>query len=120
MKDALKVILVIILAGTPVFAAGPVNPNVGGSTNVPPSSYKSGLVKTPNPIDTSMNLVITGNVGQGKSFRGVVPYRSTTEFGGTTGTSNLDAFIRDSTGAADIAGFRSAPQPYYSPTSTVT
>ncbi|MDD5459804.1 MAG: hypothetical protein PHF37_10485 [Phycisphaerae bacterium] len=123
MKNVLNAILVIVLTSGAVFAAGPINPNVSGSripTNVPPSKYQNSLIKSPNPIDASKNLVITGNVGQGKSFRGVVPYRATTAFGGNTGTSSLDSFIRDSTGAGDISGFRSSPQPYYSPTSTVT
>jgi len=36
--------------------------NPAGSSTIPPSSIQSGLISNPNPIDTSGNLVITGNV----------------------------------------------------------
>ena len=53
---------------------------------VPPSSISSGLVRSPNPIDTSANLVMTGNIVGGRYFRGIVPYRETSEFWGELGT----------------------------------
>lgn len=90
------------------------------SATVPPSSRRSGLVRSPNPIDTSGNLVITGNVGRGRHFRGVVPYRAPTSFGGTLPSSRLDSFIRDSAGAEDYRGYTGGVRPYYSGTRTVT
>jgi tetratricopeptide (TPR) repeat protein len=93
-----------------------------GSATVPPSSVQSGLIRSPNPIDTSRNLVITGNVTGGKYFRGPVPYSSTNAFRGPLGSSSMDSFLRDSAGGGSfdryIGGY--TPQPYYSPTGTVT
>lgn len=91
-----------------------------GSATVPPSSRRSGLIRSPNPIDTSGNLVITGNVGRGRHFRGVVPYRAPTDFGGALPSSGLDSFIRDSAGAEDYRGYTGGVRPYYSRTRTVT
>jgi tetratricopeptide (TPR) repeat protein len=91
-----------------------------GSPTVPPSSTRSGLVRSQNPIDTSGNQLITGNIGGGRYFRGIVPYRATTDFGGTVGTSSLDTFIRDSSGAESYGGYTGKPMPYYSPTQSVT
>ena len=48
------------------------------SVTRPPSGAESGLYRTPNPIDTSANLVVTGNVAGNRYFRGVVPYQSET------------------------------------------
>ena len=64
------------------------------SATVPPSSYQSGLITTPNPIDSSSNLPITGNVLGGKHFRGNIPYDSTTSFGAPLGSTSLDSFLR--------------------------
>ena len=49
---------------------------------------------TPNPVDNTSNLVITGNVSGGKAFRGNIPYGSTTSFGGRLGSTSLDPFLR--------------------------
>jgi len=59
--------------------------NPVGRGTVPPSSIRSGLIRSPNPIDTSSNLVVTGNVRGGKHFRGIVPYRATSRFGAVSG-----------------------------------
>ena len=70
------------------------NPSVGnpvGSGTVPPTAYKSGLIPSTNPIDTSGNLVVTGNVANGMQFRGVVPYNSPTSF--SAPASSLSAYI---------------------------
>jgi len=91
-----------------------------GSATVPPSSLQSGLYRSPNPIDTSSNLVITGNVGGGRHFRGIVPYQSVTEFGVDIPTSSLDSFLRRSAGSAEFNRFTACPLPYYSVSKTVT
>ena len=51
------------------------------SSTLPPSSYEGGLFTNPNPFDSSGNLLVTGNVGGGKHFRGSIPYNSPTSFG---------------------------------------
>ena len=88
-----------------------------GPSNVPPSALRSGLYRSPNPIDTTMNLVVTGNVGRGKHFRGVVPYNAVTYFGGTLGSTTLDSFLRRS-GQMDF--YPGGLTPFYSQTQTVT
>lgn len=90
-----------------------------GDPTVPPSSVQSGLVRTPNPIDTSGNLVVTGNVRGGAHFRDFVPYRATTEFGAPLGSGGISSFLRRS---APLNSARSqfSPQPYYLPSSTVS
>ena len=90
-----------------------------GDPTVPPTSVRSGLVRTPNPIDTSGNLTITGNVRGGMQFRGLVPYRARTEFGAPLGSEDIGSFLRRS---APISLSRSQflPQPYYLPSSTVS
>lgn len=107
------------LAGT---AWGYGNPTVGnpvGSGTMPPGGYGNGLISTPNPIDTSNNQVITGNVGGGKHFRGSIPYNSVTSFGAPLGSTRLDSFLRYSA-VPDGTGER--PNDYsafHSPTGTV-
>jgi len=101
------------------------NPGIGnpvGSSTVPPSTFRNSLIKTPAPIDTSGNLVITGNVRRGRHFRGDVPYRSATSFGSSLGSSTLSSFLRDSAGSEDLQTHynKYGNQPYYSPTETVT
>jgi hypothetical protein len=94
-------------------AAGPVNRGT-----VPPSSYGGSLVSMPSPVDNTSNLVMTGNVGGGKSFRGNVPYGSTTSFGGRLGSTSLDPFLRYSSIPEGLGG-PSDYSPFYSPTGTV-
>ena len=93
-----------------------------GPATVPPSSIRSGLVRSPNPLDTSGNLVMTGNIGGGRHFRGVVPYGARSEFGAVVGSSSLDSFLRRSAGSGDFGRYlyTGEPTPYYSQTRTVT
>ncbi len=108
-------------------AVGAVD-NPVGSGLVPPSTFRSGLVRSPNPIDTSGNLLITGNIRGGRYFRGVVPYRAPSDFVAAAGSvpyssSSLDSFLRDSAGSEDFGRYtgRYAGRygSYYSPTATV-
>jgi len=101
------------------------NPGIGnpvGPSTVPPSIFRSGLFSNPAPIDTSGNLLITGNVRRGRHFRGDVPYRSPTSFGSSLGSSALSSFLRDTAGSEDLRTYSNSygTQPYYSPTETVT
>ncbi|MBL7106765.1 MAG: hypothetical protein ISS77_04060 [Phycisphaerae bacterium] len=89
------------------------------AATTPPTSR---VYRSPNPIDSSGNLVVTGNVRAGKSFQGSLPYRSTSDFGvsGSTSTGTLDSFIRDSAGIEDIGRYRGGLKPFFSPTQTST
>jgi len=126
MKNWLLIIAVVLFssfcseAGWPIENRAVRNP-VGLST-VPPSSIQSGLIDSPNPVDTSSNLVITGNVRRGMHFRGTVPYQSATSFRATLGSARLESFLRDSAGAEDFGRYADIyrVRPYYSPTETVT
>ncbi len=117
-----KLLCLFVLLSFVGTARGSGNPAVGnpvGSGTVPPSSYESGLINTPNPIDTSSNQVITGNVGSGKHFRGSIPYNSPTSFGAPLGSTRLDSFLRYST-VPDASGEPStAYSPFHSPTGTI-
>ena len=102
--------------------ANPSITNPAGVSTVPPSSLGDGLVQSPNPLDRSSDLVVTGNVRRGMYFRGPVPYNASTSFGAGLGSTSLDSFLRDSAGAEDFGRYSSkyGVQPYYSPTNTVT
>jgi len=101
--------------------------NPAGLSTVPPSSIQSGLIINRNPIDTSGNLVITGNVRRGRHFRDTVPYDSTTSLRTGLGSSSvnsfsLSSFLRDSAGAEDFGHYagKYRVQPYYLRSQTVT
>ncbi|MDD5011366.1 MAG: hypothetical protein PHQ00_04515 [Phycisphaerae bacterium] len=90
-----------------------------GDPTVPPSSTQRGLRRSPSPIDNSGNLIVTGNVRGGMEFRGLVPYRSTTEFGADAGSADIGSFLRRSA-PIDIGRRQASPQPYYLPSTTVS
>jgi len=122
IRSALIFLLVLVTA-LPTTSLAIENPSVRnpvGSGTVPPSSSGTGLIKTPNPIDTSFNRVITGNVGGGKHFRGVVPYGSTSDFGASTGSGMLDSFLRRSIGSTGTERYTGNYSRFYSQTGTVT
>ncbi len=99
------------------------NPNIKspvGRGTVPPSSYQEGLITSPSPMDQGSDLVVTGNVGGGKHFRGVLPYNAVTDFGGGLGSSSLDSFLRQSYNPGGFGNYTGEVTPYYSPTRTVT
>jgi tetratricopeptide (TPR) repeat protein len=97
------------------------NPNVRnpvGSGTVPLTTYRSGLHATPNPIDRTSDLVVTGNVGGGRNFQGYLPYNAVSDFGGRLGSGTLDDFFRRSTIPQDY--YNGGVAPFYSQTGTVT
>ena len=96
--------------------------NPVGIGTYPGTRLGSSLIRTPSPIDSTGNLVITGNVRGGKSFQAPVQYNSTTEFESNLGTSTLNSFLRDTTGSPDLGRYpqRYRTRPYYSETQTVT
>jgi len=85
----------------------------------PQSSNGSGLVRSPNPINTSGNLLMTGNVAGNSQFRGLVPYRAPTDFQAQLGSSDISSFLRRSAPINNSTG-QVGPQPYYLPSKTVS
>jgi tetratricopeptide (TPR) repeat protein len=129
MKNRVFIILAVVffavLSGTgwALTQTGYGNPAIRspiGPPTVPQSSYRSGLFPSPNPIDTSGNQVITGNVGGGKHFRGVVPYNAISDFSGTTTSTTFNSFLRRSASSGSIGILPGRYSPYYSPSGTVT
>lgn len=126
MKNRLFIIVIAVFfalnSATSWSIENPAIRNPAGLSTVPPSSIQSGLISNPNPIDTSGNLLITGNVRRGRHFRGTVPYGSTTSFRAGLGSSSLSSFLRDSAGAEDFGRYANGYtiQPYYLRSQTVT
>ena len=126
MKNRLFIIVMAVFftvfSATSRSIENPAIRNPAGLSTVPPSSIQSGLISNPNPIDTSGNLLITGNVRRGMHFRGTVPYGSTTSFRAGLGSSSLSSFLRDSAGTEDFGRYtgKYRVQPYYSQSKTVT
>lgn len=86
----------------------------------PLSSYQSGLVETPNPVDNSQNQVVTGNVASGKHFRGAVPYRAPKSIDAPLGSTSLDSFMRYTTPSNTSGPTSGRYDSYYSATGTAT
>ena len=126
-------VAVPLLTFSPSASFSMQNPSIRnpvGAGTVPVSSFRSSMIPSSATMDTTGNLLITGNVRDGKYFRGNVPYRSTTDFGLDPGSSSpnssrsspsLSSFLRDTAGSEDFgrhsSGYRT--RPYYSPTETV-
>jgi len=114
MKYGMVVIFFTFFSGDCWAIGNPIGPGT-----VPPSSIRSGLVPGPSPIATGGNRIITGNVSGGKHFRGIVPYRSSSDFGAPLGSLPLDSFLRRSAGSGNIGRFSGTFEPYYSRSGTV-
>lgn len=99
-----------------------VNNPVGPPT-VPPSSYTyqpayGNYTLAPGAYS---NLIVTGNITGGKHFRGIVPYRSVSEFTAPLGSSSLNSFLRSSAESYHYSDRApGSAWPYYSPSQTVT
>ncbi|MHC5199655.1 MAG: tetratricopeptide repeat protein [Planctomycetota bacterium] len=103
------------------------NPNVGSpfkQRNAPAhSGQRQRLITSGNPYGRTGNDIVTGNVGGGKHFRGVVPYGSSYYSGAFTnspGSGSVNRFIRRS--ANPIANDRNPgqAQTYYDPRRSVS
>jgi hypothetical protein len=117
-----KIVSQLIVAALVTFIVAQVGFCAAGSLTTPPSATQSGL--TPNPNSRGINSgndIVTGNVGGGREFRGVVPYGSSAYIQSPQFSSSTDTFIRRSTGSS-YATDRSpgAVQPYYSPYQSVS
>jgi tetratricopeptide (TPR) repeat protein len=124
MKRPVAYIIVGLLFFVAFSEVGWAAGNYISPATVPPSTRREGLVRTPDAVGGSGNLLITGNIRGSRYFRGVVPYSAPTDFGVTLPSSSLDPFLRDSVGVEDItrqnryAGYTLGYRPYYSPTQT--
>jgi len=105
---------------TPSGVRNPVIRRPVGPATVPQSSIRSGLFPSRNPVDTTGNLMITGNVAGGRHFQGTVPYNAISAFQGTTNSTTLDSFLRRSAGTGASGTLPGRYTPYYSPSGTVT
>jgi len=121
MKSTINKILmagiILVMAGS--LLADPVSP-VGTGRDPVSSGRSTGLRRSPNPINSSSNDIVTGNVSGDKYFRGNVPYRSTTNFGGTTSSTSLDNFLRRSSNSSTYDYNSGRYKPYYSPSGSVS
>lgn len=113
-------IMIIAAAGNAPAAVNPAAQSPIGSPTAVPSAGQNSLVPyRPSTYGTSGNLIMTGNVGGGKEFRGVVPYGST--YYSKSFSSPADSFIRRTSGDP-LATDRNPGiyNPYYDPRRTVT
>lgn len=94
-------------------------PNAVRSATTPLTSYENGLVDTPNPIDTSSDRLVTGNVTGGKHFRSALPYRPPTSIDAPLGSTSLDPFLRRTASPTVADNAMGASDSFYSPTGTV-
>ncbi len=109
-----------VLAANGSAIQNPAALNPLGSATVPPSHYSSGLVRSSAPFSIGGNLVVSGNVGGGRHFRGVVPYNAISDFGSNLSTSTLYPFLRRSAGAGQFYSYGTQPVRFYSQTRTIT
>ncbi|MEN6309741.1 MAG: hypothetical protein ABFD91_18495 [Anaerohalosphaeraceae bacterium] len=109
-------VFMLLLAGGVIVAAvnNPATRPPGGSATGVPSSTRSSLIPNPRSTSTySSNDVVTGNVGGGRHFRGVVPYSSSYYVQGAS-SSSVDDFLRRSANSRSTTA-AGGYQPYYDP-----
>ncbi|MFH1613888.1 MAG: tetratricopeptide repeat protein [Planctomycetota bacterium] len=117
--------LLLLCSAQNLLAAGSQYTNVGNPVLDPTRTH--GITTHDQPIQGPQygppgeygNLVVTGRISQGKHFRGVVPYNSTSDLGVTLGSDDIEDFLRRS---APPAASRSpgTATPYYLSSRTVT
>lgn len=95
-----------------------VNPLNNGT--LPPSTFESGLVNRPASRYYSGNLGVTGNIGGGRYFQGIVPYSATSYFSESLGTTSLDSFLRRSARFQRYGDYRNINEPFYWSTRAVS
>ena len=121
----MSVVLGIVFSAVGLSLENQATTNPLGLGTVPPTAYKSGLIPSINPIDTSGNLTATGNMSGGTYFRGVVPYRDVMNF--TVPASSLsytsggvNSLLKNSKGSQNILPYGGGLTPDYSQTWTAT
>lgn len=113
-KAGIAVILISMITGLCLAYESPV-----GNPTAPPTSRRSGLIKSPNPMGTGSGNVVTGNVTGLKYFHDRVPYRSSYEFTGRLGTGHLNSFLRRSA-LPENYDYTGESAPYYSRSRSVS
>lgn len=123
-KSALSIVGLLLISA---ICGAIENPNVGSpfaTRNAPAQSGKQQrFITQGNPYGKSGNDIVTGNVGGGKHFRGVVPYGSgyySNAYSSNRGSRSVSNFMRRS--ANPIANDRNPGQErtYYDPRRTVS
>jgi hypothetical protein len=121
MRQILTAVIVILTVGYDAASAAnsAVQSPIGSPTAVPSARQNSLIPSQPSTYGVSGNMVMTGNVGGGKQFRGVVPYGSS--FYNSSSSGPIDNFLRRSAGDP-LATDRNPGvyTPYYDPRRTVT
>jgi hypothetical protein len=120
-----SVVLGIIFSAVGLSLENPAATNPLGLGTVPQTAYKSGLIPSINPVDTSRNPVVTGNATGGMYFRGVVPYGGVTEFSVppsslSYNSGGIDLLPKASTGSQNPGWYGRGITPYYSQAQTTT
>jgi hypothetical protein len=87
--------------------SGPASGGSMGAFTSPVSSRSRSLIPSPQYNPNYGNMLVTGNVGGGREFRGVVPYTAPRDYRAILPSTSTDDFLRYST---------SANQPFYSRT----
>ncbi|MHC5075778.1 MAG: tetratricopeptide repeat protein [Planctomycetota bacterium] len=107
-----KIILfIVIFSLTWPQAQAQINPESGSGRSWPGAS-RSGLVRSPNPVNMQGNNIVTQNVTGARGFRGNVGYGSPYDFRAQTGSTQLDSFLRRSSGSV-ITQTPGSYTPYY-------
>jgi hypothetical protein len=83
-----------------------------GSGRMWPGSNRSGLLRSPSPVNLQGNNLVTGNVVSGRDFRGNVNYTSPYDFRAPAGSTQLDSFLRRTSGSV-ITQTPGTYTPYY-------
>ncbi|AQQ70218.1 hypothetical protein SMSP2_00561 [Limihaloglobus sulfuriphilus] len=114
-------------ASSPVTSSGPIttgrsNFRTNSPATTPASSYSQPRRSSPynytvpsTPSLNTSNNIVTGNITQGRHFRGSVPYRTAGDFMGNLGSSQLDYFLRDTAHSVPGSGGITGARPYYFP-----
>jgi len=122
-KAISRLLIIAIVVSTAKNAPAIQNRNVRnpvGSPTKPVSSRQSSQHRVTGDYMPTGNMIVTGNVGGGKHFRGIVPYNAASNFAGNTNTSTVDSFLRRSAGSESYGDYTGNLRPYYSQTRTVT
>lgn len=134
----MKLAVSVMAAGVVLFAAGAAmaagstpgvnrvpQPNImnpAGMGNVPPSAYSQTAKNARSDIYAGGgmgNLIVTGDVGGGRQFRGVVPYSSVNSVGAPTGNTTYSSFMKNTEPQA-LGAPAGTVKPYYVPANTVS
>ncbi|MFC1762883.1 tetratricopeptide repeat protein [Planctomycetota bacterium] len=89
-----------------------------GSTVVPPSAYSNDQTTTQDAEPIPGNLMVTGNVGSGKHFRGNIPYQAPQTLKTRMGTTQMDSFYRQSASSKTLPQSSGGYVPFYSSAGT--